>query len=159
MRVITSKQSLVDCLGIVSKAVSSHPFIQVLSGILLEAGDGGIVLSATDMEISIRAPLLGKVERPGSLVIPARIVADIARSLPAGDVPEQAPGENHMQIRSAGSVFDLHSLPAADFPQLPVCSGRGSRSTSLHYWRRSIEWRPRHHVMRRDRCLREYSSS
>ena len=124
MRVITSKQSLVDCLGIVSKAVSSRTSIQVLSGILLEADDTGIVLSATDMEISIRAPLVGKVERPGSLVIPARIVADIARSLPTGDVTlEQAPGESHMQIRSAGSVFDLHSLPASDFPQLPVCSG------------------------------------
>ena len=124
MRLITTKQALVDCLGIVSKAVSSRTSIQVLSGVLLEATDEGILLSATDMEISIRCPLAGKVEQPGSLVVPARIAADIARSLPVGDVVlEQLPGETQMEIRAAGSVFDLHSLPAADFPQLPVCVG------------------------------------
>jgi DNA polymerase-3 subunit beta len=124
MRLITTKQALVDCLGIVGKAVSSRTSIQVLSGVLLEATEESIVLSATDMEISLRAPLAGKVERPGSLVVPARIASDIARSLPVGEVIlEQSPGETHMQIRAAGSVFDLHSLPAADFPQLPVCLG------------------------------------
>jgi len=124
MRLVTTKQALVDCLGIVSKAVSSRTSIQVLSGVLLEATDDGIVLSATDMEISIRAPLAGTVERSGSLVIPARIAADIARSLPVGEVSlEQPPGETQMEIKAGGSVFNLHSLPATDFPQLPVCSG------------------------------------
>jgi DNA polymerase-3 subunit beta len=124
MRLITTKQALVDCLGIVSKAVSSRTSIQVLSGVLVQATEEGVVLSATDMEISIRAPLVGKVEQPGSLVIPARIAADIARSLPVGDVTlEQSLGESHMEIRAAGSVFDLHSLPATDFPQLPTCVG------------------------------------
>ena len=124
MRLITTKQALVDCLGIVSKAVSSRTSIQVLSGVLIQAGEDGIVLSATDMEISIRAPLAGKVERPGSLVVPARIAADVARSLPVGDVTlEQSPGETQVEITAAGSVFDLHSLPAADFPQLPTCVG------------------------------------
>ena len=124
MRLITTKQALVDCLGIVSKAVSSRTSIQVLSGVLIEAAEERIVFSATDMEISIRAPLVGKVERSGSLVLPARIAAEIARSLPVGEViVEQPPGETQVQIRAAGSVFDLHSLPAADFPQLPVCTG------------------------------------
>ncbi len=124
MRLITTKQALVDCLGIVSKAVSSRTSIQVLSGVLLEANENGIVLSGTDMEISIRAPLEGKVERPGSLVMPARIAADIARSLPVGEVVlEQGLGEKHIHITAGESVFDLHSLPAADFPQLPVCVG------------------------------------
>ena len=50
MRLITTKQALVDCLGIVSKAVSSRTSIQVLSGILIDAADEGITMSATDME-------------------------------------------------------------------------------------------------------------
>jgi DNA polymerase-3 subunit beta len=124
MRLITSKQALVDCLGIVNKAVSSRSSIQVLSGVLIEASEQGIILSATDMEISIRAPLTGRVERAGSLVVPARIASDVARSLPVGEViVEQVPGETQLDIRAADSVFNLHSLPAADFPQLPACTG------------------------------------
>jgi len=124
MRLKTTKQALVDCLGIVGKAVSSRTSIQVLSGILIDASKDGIIVSATDMEISIKAPLSGEVEQPGSLVVPARIAADVARSLPVGEVVlEQAEGETQMEIRAAGSVFDLHSLPSVDFPQLPTCEG------------------------------------
>lgn len=124
MKLVTTKQALVDCLGIVNKAVSSRTSIQVLSGVLIDARDDGIVLSATDMEMSIRAPLVGRVEEPGSLVVPARIASDIARSLPGGDVVlEQRSGETQVEIRAAESLFDLHSLPAVDFPQLPTFAG------------------------------------
>lgn len=124
MRLITTKQALVDSLGIVTKAVSSRSSIQVLSGVLLDAAVDGVILSATDMEISIRAPLAGSVDQAGSLVVPARIAGDIARSLPAGEVIlEQSPGETQLEIRAGGSVFTLHSLPGADFPQLPALGG------------------------------------
>ncbi|MBN1320198.1 MAG: DNA polymerase III subunit beta [Thermoleophilia bacterium] len=124
MKLVTSKQALVDCLTIVNKAVSSRSSIQVLSGVLIEAVDDAITLSATDMEISIKASLPGNVDRPGSLVVPARIAGDIARSLPQGQVTlEQKPDETQVEIRAGESVFDLHSLPAADFPQFPTFTG------------------------------------
>jgi DNA polymerase-3 subunit beta len=78
------------------------------------------------MEISIKAPLAARVEEPGSLVVPARIASDIARSLPSGDVVlEQRAGETQVEIRAGESLFDLHSLPAVDFPQLPAPVGEG----------------------------------
>ena len=103
MRLVTTKQALVECLGIVNKAVSSRSSIQVLSGVLVDAREGGTSLSATDMEISIKAPLAAQVEQAGSLVVPARIATDIARSLPAGAVMiEQRPGETQVQIHGGG---------------------------------------------------------
>jgi DNA polymerase III subunit beta len=126
MKLVTSKQALVECLGIVNKAVSSRSSIQVLSGVLIDARSEGVVLSATDMEISIKAPLAGRVEQPGSLVVPARIASEIARSLPSGEVTlEQRAGETQVEIRAGESLFDLHSLPAVDFPQLPAPVGDG----------------------------------
>jgi DNA polymerase-3 subunit beta len=124
MKLVTTKQALVECLGIVNKAVSSRSSIQVLSGVLVDARESEMSMSATDMEISIKAPLDGRVEQAGSLVVPARIATDIARSLPAGSVTiEQRTGETQVQIQAGESLFDLHSLPAADFPQLPVLTG------------------------------------
>jgi DNA polymerase-3 subunit beta len=126
MKLVTSKQALVECLGIVNKAVSSRSSIQVLSGVLIDARSEGIVFSATDMEISIKAPLAGQVDQPGSLVVPARIASEIARSLPTGEVIiEQRAGETQVEIRAGESLFNLHSLPAVDFPQLPAPVGDG----------------------------------
>jgi DNA polymerase-3 subunit beta len=124
MKLVTTKQALVECLGIVNKAVSSRSSIQVLSGVLIDAREDGTTLSATDMEISIKAPLAGQVEQPGSLVVPARIATDIARSLPTGPVTlQQRSGETQVEIQAGESLFDLHSLPAVDFPQLPALTG------------------------------------
>ena len=124
MKLVTTKQALVECLSIVNKAVSSRSSIQVLSGVLIDAGEDGTTLSATDMEISIKAPLAGQVEQPGSLVVPARIATDIARSLPVGSVTlQQRVGETQVEIQAGESLFNLHSLPAVDFPQLPTLTG------------------------------------
>jgi DNA polymerase III subunit beta len=124
MKLVTTKQALVESLGIVNKAVSSRSSIQVLSGVLIDAREEGTTLAATDMEISIKAPLAGQVEQPGSLVVPARIATDIARSLPVGPVVlQQKAGETQVEIQAGESLFNLHSLPAVDFPQLPSLVG------------------------------------
>lgn len=121
MRLATRKADLVESLNIVNKAVSSRSSIQVLAGILLDCSGETATLSATDMEISIKAPLAGRIDQPGSLVLPARILTDIAKSLPAGEVViEERTGESQVEVRSGESFFSLHAMSAADFPQFPV---------------------------------------
>ena len=121
MKISVQKADLVEALGIVGKAVAARSSIQVLSGILLDAREEGITLSGTDMEISIKTPLVGRVEEPGATVLPGRIFVDIAKTLaPRELVMEQKTGESQVEIRSGESDFLLHSLPAADFPQFPV---------------------------------------
>jgi DNA polymerase-3 subunit beta len=121
MKVRTEKVHLVEALAIAGKAVSTRSSLQVLSGVLLQAGDEGLDLSATDMEISIKTPFEGQVDEPGSVVLPARILTDIAKNLPAGEVViEQRAGESQVEVRAGESLFSLHSQPAGDFPRFPV---------------------------------------
>jgi DNA polymerase III subunit beta len=121
MKIFVQKSDLVEALGVVGRAVSTRSSIQVLSGILVDAREEGITLSGTDMEISIKTPLSGRVEEPGATVLPGRIFSDIAKTLaPRETVIEQKVGESQVEIRSGESDFVLHSLPSADFPQFPV---------------------------------------
>jgi DNA polymerase-3 subunit beta len=126
MRIVTHRADLVEALSVAGKAVSTRSSIQVLSGVLLDAKDGGCTLSATDMEISVRTPFKAEVQEAGSLVLPARIFTDIARSLPDREVVlEQRVGESQVEVRAGDALFLLHALPAADFPQLPVFPQEG----------------------------------
>ncbi len=121
MKVRTEKAHLVEALSVAGRAVSTRSSLQVLSGVLLQAGSEGLDVSATDMEISIRTPLAGSVEEPGAVVVPARILTDIAKNLPTGElIIEQRQGENQVEVRAGESLFSLHSLPAGDFPRFPV---------------------------------------
>lgn len=121
MRVVTSKADLVEALGIVGRAVSTRSSIPVLTGVLVEAEDAGITLTATDMEISVRAPLRGVVEAGGAAVLPARILAEIAKTLsPREVVIERKAGEQQVEVSCGEALFSLRILPAEDFPRLPL---------------------------------------
>ena len=120
MRAVCNTDTFGKKLSLVTRGVSARSTIQLLGGILLEAGGEVVRLSATDMEISVQTSSSAEVEEEGRVVIPARIFNDIVRSLPEGrfsvdhDVSEGTvrlvAGENEYRIRAYG---------ADDFPQLP----------------------------------------
>src|SRR5437763_1333440 len=86
MRVRCSRSELVETLGVVSRAVSARSTVQVLSGLQLTAEGGELGLAATDMEMSLRASVGAEVDTGGTVVVPGRLIADIARSLAEADV-------------------------------------------------------------------------
>jgi DNA polymerase-3 subunit beta len=77
-------------------------------------------LLATDMEIGLRVPLAAEVERPGSVVLPARLLLDVVRSL-SGDqlTMELRSAEQDIELICGASTFHLRTLRAEDFPSLP----------------------------------------
>src|SRR5687767_6760916 len=82
MKISCTRDELVAKLGIVSRAVSARGAVQVLSGILLSADERGLTLAATDMELSLRTTLEAEVEGEGAVVIPGKLLVDLARLLP-----------------------------------------------------------------------------
>ena len=86
MKITVSKDELVTKLGVVSRAVSSRGTVQVLSGILLSADADTLSLAATDMELSLRTTLEARIEGDGAVLIPGKLLVDLARLLPESEV-------------------------------------------------------------------------
>jgi DNA polymerase-3 subunit beta len=77
-------------------------------------------LLATDMEIGLRVPLQADIQRAGSAVLPARLLLDVARSLPAEHLTmELRATEQDVELISGSATFHLRTLRAEDFPTLP----------------------------------------
>jgi DNA polymerase-3 subunit beta len=120
VKISSSKDELVSALSVVSRAVSARSTVQVLSGILVRAEGDRVELAATDMELSLRLPLEAEVEGSGSVVVPGRLLVDLARLLPEGDVTlEQRPEEAVLEVTGGPSTSRLHTYSAEDFPKLP----------------------------------------
>jgi DNA polymerase-3 subunit beta len=120
VKISSSKDELVSALSIVSRAVSTRSTVQVLSGILVRAEGDRVELAATDMELSLRLPLEAEVEGSGSVVVPGRLLVDLARLLPEGDVTlEQRAEEAVLEVTGGPSTSRLHTYSAEDFPKLP----------------------------------------
>jgi DNA polymerase-3 subunit beta len=129
VKLSTSAQELLAQLQTVSRVASTRSAVQALSGVQIaaSAGDTGeptVELRATDMEVGLRVPLDARVERAGTVVLPARLLLDVVRTLPAGDVSlELRPTEQDVEVIGGTARFHIRTLRAEDFPPLPEPGG------------------------------------
>jgi DNA polymerase-3 subunit beta len=123
MKITASRQALLDALLVVSRAVSTRAALQALSGIHLSA-NGEPRLRATDMELGLDVGLEGNAEGEGEVVLPGRLLVEVARSLPDGEVGlELRSAERDVEITAGSSRFHLRTLAAEDFPRSPEPDG------------------------------------
>ena len=121
MKLTTKREELVAKLSIVSRAVSTRAATQALSGVLLTATGGKVTLTATDLDMGLETTLAAEIDSEGSVLLPGRLLAEVARSLGDDAVEiELRESEHDVEIRSGSSSFHLRVLPAEDFPKLPA---------------------------------------
>jgi DNA polymerase-3 subunit beta len=120
LRITVSKDELSSKLAIVARGVSTRTAVLVLGGIQLRAEAGQLHLAATDMEVSLRSSADAQVAGEGTVVVPGRLLLDIARSLPDSDVTIEHKPEEAVVVVTAGSAnYRLHTYSSEDFPRLP----------------------------------------
>jgi len=108
-------------LQMVSRVASTRSAVQALAGIMISApADAPVRLLATDMEIGLRCPLQAQVVSPGNVVLPARLLLEVVRSLPESELTlELRSAEQDIELRSGAATFHLRTLRGEDFPTLP----------------------------------------
>ena len=121
IRVTVDRDELAQGLQLVSRAASSRGTVQVLGGVGIRAAEELLELEATDMELSLRTTVPASVEgEGGALVVPAKLLGDIVRLLPAGEVTfAHKPEEGAATIESGSYSSRLNVFAAEDFPRLP----------------------------------------
>src|ERR671937_2294665 len=120
MKITTRRDTLFGQLQTVTRAASTRSAVQALSGVQVLVQGGAIELRATDMEIGLRVPLEGEVVREGAVVLPARLLVDVVRSLPGDSVTlELRAAEQDVEIVAGSATFHIRTLRLEDFPPFP----------------------------------------
>jgi DNA polymerase III subunit beta len=115
-----AKDALLEKLSLVARGVSTRTAVLVLGGIRLRAQDGRLELAATDMELSLRSTVEAEVEGDGEVVVPGRLLLDIVRAVPEGELTIEHRSDESVLVVSSGSFSSrLHTYSAEDFPRLP----------------------------------------
>ncbi len=91
----------------------------ILGNVLIEAEDGKISLTTTNLDLGIRCQVAAEVKQPGGITLPVRKLADIVRELSGNEVEVEASDENQALIRSGNSKFRIMGLGKENFPPLP----------------------------------------
>ena len=88
--------------------------------------DGGVELRATDMEVGLRVPLDAEVEREGAVVLPARLLLDVVRSLPArrASTLELRPAEQDVELVAGHATLPHPHAARRGLPAAPRAERR-----------------------------------
>ena len=129
MKLSISRDTFFAALQLVGRAVSSRSTLPSLSGVKLTAAPNELVLAATDTEIGLTMKLTDvSVETEGTLLLPGRLLGDVVRSLPSGEVTMALRTEQRdVELTAGGAHFHLRTLPAEDFPRLPELTADGAK--------------------------------
>jgi DNA polymerase III subunit beta len=120
VKISLARDVLFSQLQTVSRVASTRSAIQALSGVQLSAQSSGCELRATDMDVGLRVPLEAEVVREGTVVLPARLMLDVVRSLPAEQVSvELRAAEQDVEVVAGNATFHIRTLRSEDFPPFP----------------------------------------
>jgi DNA polymerase-3 subunit beta len=119
MKISVKKEKFLQGLQIVQNIISTRTTLPVLGNVLLKAANGKLFLSTTDLDTGIRTEIETTVDKPGSITLPVRRLANIVRELPAEDVVLEVDSKLSATIKSGSSFFRIVGLPEDEFPPFP----------------------------------------
>jgi DNA polymerase-3 subunit beta len=110
-----------EAVSFAVKLLPQRTTLPILSGILIEAADGGLTLSSFDYEVSSQTEIVAEVSEPGKVLVSGRLLADIASRLPNAPVTF-ATEEGRITVSCGSAHFTLLSMPVEEYPTLPQVS-------------------------------------
>ena len=139
MKLSLMQENLARGLSLVSRAVSSRSTLPVLGNVLLRTQDGGLRLTATNLEIGISAWVPGKIETDGALTVPARLITDVVGGLPSGErVDLEVESGTTLLVRAGAFRTHLRGIEADEFPVIPAAGERPTTQVSQKTLKRAL---------------------
>lgn len=109
---------LSEAIGVVSKAISSKTTSQILEGIKMVCESDKLILSATDLEMSIEKTIRAEVETSGETVVPGRLFGEYIKKLTNEQIECELNEKNQLKITYTDSEGCLQCMEIREFPQI-----------------------------------------
>ncbi len=117
MKIRADKSEFADAVSWATRTVGTRITLPALSGVLMEAADGRLTCRATDLEVSAEISLPVEVERPGTVLLPGRLLSQLVARF--ADAPVVVDAEDtRVEITCGRATFHVRAMQVEDFPSL-----------------------------------------
>jgi len=114
-----TKEAIIDGLQQVQNVVSTRTTLPILSNVLVQATNGSLSLTTTDLDVGVRCKVEAEVSKTGSTTLPARKLFSILKEVPAAEIEVEVDDRNAASIRCGSSFYKIMGLPEEEFPRFP----------------------------------------
>ena len=130
MKVSIAKEELIRGLQSVQNVVNPRTTLPVLSNVLLVAEEGKLVLTATDLDVTVSCTVQADIEEPGKVTLPAKKVFGIVRELSTPEIELVVDEKNVCSLHAGASFFKIVGLSANEFPPIATFEEKNKISIS-----------------------------
>lgn len=123
MRFQVNRDVFSEAVSFVVKLLPQRNPQPILAGVLIEAGESGLTLSAFDYEASARTTIEASVEDPGTILVHGRLLSDIASRLPDAPITIAVEDDGSIAVTCGSARFTLAAMPVEEYPSIPEVSG------------------------------------
>lgn len=117
MKLRVERDDFATAIGWVSRTLAARTHLPALSGVHLDAADGGLTARTTDQEMSSVITIPAQVDEPGAALLPGRYLSQLVGRLPEASVALSQVGDA-VEIQAGRATFQFRSLSAGDFPTI-----------------------------------------
>ena len=120
MKINITKENFLEGIQIIQSGLSGRTTLPILYNFLMEAEDGNIKLTRTDMEMATIHNMKAEVLENGSITVPLKEFSDILKNLPSNkEINLETDENNKLHITSGKSKFWVIGTPKSEYPIVP----------------------------------------
>ena len=123
MRFQVNRDVFSEAVSFVVKLLPQRNPQPILAGVLIEASDAGLTLSAFDYEASARTTIEATVDSPGTILVHGRLLSEIASRLPNAPIEIAVGDDGGITLTCGSARFTLAAMPVEEYPSIPEVSG------------------------------------
>ena len=124
MKFSINKNTILQELSNVSKAISSWNIIPILNGIKFELTKDGLYLTASDSDLTIKSFIAKKdiesIDQEGTIIVQSKYLLDIVKKMPSDIINFEVLDDLKIIISSEESTFNLNCLNTLDYPEIQL---------------------------------------
>jgi DNA polymerase-3 subunit beta len=119
MQFAIAKETFLKALQKVQGIVETRKTMPILSNVLIEANDGKILITATDLEVGMKSSYDASVSEEGKITVSAKKLYEIIKELPDAEIYFSTRENDWVDLQCGKARFNIVGLSPDEFPYLP----------------------------------------
>lgn len=119
MKFTISTQELNYLINKIQNVVPLKPTVPILANFLIEASNDELILTATDLSVSIRCNTEAKIEEEGATTLPAKRFSQLVKELTTVNVQVSTNSHETTTLVAGTSRFKVNGMNKETYPDLP----------------------------------------
>lgn len=118
MQFSCNQDTFAKYLNIANRIAAGKPGLPILNNVLFRTQKGKLLITVTDLEISLNTWIGADIQSEGSITVPVKQLSEFINSVSSEKIDISLNG-NTLNVKADENIVDLNTMPADDYPSVP----------------------------------------